>query len=136
MKRDNQVVGNVGLYWVCYHLSQLGWNAMPTSRNAHGVDIIASKSGRTPISLQVKTLSKKNPVPLGKSKDNIVGEWWIIVNNVASGSPCAYVLRPDEVRDLAHRGEKDGRVSYWLQPRAYCVKQFREAWDRISDVRA
>jgi hypothetical protein len=34
---NNQVVGNVGLFYVCYRLSRLGWNVMPTARNARGV---------------------------------------------------------------------------------------------------
>jgi len=37
-KKDNQVTGNVGLYYVCYRLSRMGWNAMPTARNARGID--------------------------------------------------------------------------------------------------
>jgi hypothetical protein len=41
MKVDTQITGNKGLYYVCYHLSQLHWNVMPTSRNARGVDVIA-----------------------------------------------------------------------------------------------
>ena len=36
----NQLVGNIGLYYVCYELSRRGWNAMPTSRNARGVDVV------------------------------------------------------------------------------------------------
>lgn len=39
-KLPKQVVGNVGLYYVCYELSKRGWNVLPTSRNAKGVDII------------------------------------------------------------------------------------------------
>lgn len=35
-----QIVGNAGLYYVCHRLSLLGWNCMPTSRNARGVDLI------------------------------------------------------------------------------------------------
>jgi hypothetical protein len=132
MKKDHQVTGNVGLYWVCYHLSKLGWNAMPTARNARGVDIIAYNRGCSlKLAIQVKTLSKKSPVPLGTSL-NGVGDFWIIVNEVAT-SPCAYILLPVEVRDLAHRGEKDGRVSYWLQPSSYCVPKYREAWQRLGD---
>lgn len=64
MKKDAQVAGNVGLYWTCYHLSRMGWNIMPTARNARGVDIIAyNRDCSRMISIQVKTLSKKNPVP-------------------------------------------------------------------------
>ena len=133
MKRDSQVTGNVGLYWTCFHLSRMGWNAMPTARNARGVDIIAyNRDCSRTISVQVKTLSKKNPVPLGATLDKVMGHFWVIVNNVAS-DPQTYVLLPDEVRQLAHRGEKDGRVSFWLQPSSYCVEEFHEAWERIGD---
>jgi hypothetical protein len=38
-KMNTQVVGNIGLYYVCYHLSRLGLNAMPTSRNAKGIKV-------------------------------------------------------------------------------------------------
>ena len=133
MKRDSQVTGNVGLYLTCFHLSRMGWNAMPTARNARGVDIIAyNRDCSRTISVQVKTLSKKNPVPLGATLDKVMGHFWVIVNNVAS-DPQTYVLLPDEVRQLAHRGEKDGRVSFWLQPSSYCVEEFHEAWERIGD---
>jgi len=79
-KLDPQITGNIGLYYTCYHLSMLGWNVMPTARNARGVDM------------------------------------------------------PDEVRELAHRGEKEGRVSFWLQPTSYDQHGFREAWHRIGDA--
>jgi len=36
----SQLTSNVGLYHVCYQLAKRGWNVMPTSRNARGVDII------------------------------------------------------------------------------------------------
>jgi len=133
-KHAPQIVGNMGLFYACYQLSLLGWNAMPTSRNARGVDVICfSMDGRKMLTLQVKSLSrKKPPVPLGKSLDKIMGDFWVVVTNVASGRPECYILLPHEVRAMAHRGEKDGRVSYWLQPRRYAVDSFREKWDRIG----
>ena len=61
MKLDAQIVGNAGLYYASYRLSLLGWNAMPTSRNARGIDVIAyTGDGTRYIGLQVKTLSKRN----------------------------------------------------------------------------
>ena len=106
---------------------------MPTARNARGVDIIAySRDASRFVGLQVKALSKRNPVPLGLSLDKIMGDFWVIVNKVASPSPLAFILLPSEVRERAHRGEKDGRVSYWLQPRDYEQESFREAWARIG----
>lgn len=132
MKKDPQITGNVGLYWVCYHLSRMGWNAMPTSRNARGVDIIAyNRDCSRMISIQVKTLSRRNPVPLGGSLDKVMGDFWVVVNEVAK-EPQSYILLPSEVRSLAHRGEKDGKVSFWLQPPSYCTEQFHEAWERIG----
>ena len=106
---------------------------MPTSRNARGIDIIAyDRDCSRTISIQVKTLSKKNPVPLGTSLDKVMGDFWLIVNNVVV-APQTYVLLPAEVKELADRSEKDGRISFWLQPSSYCVEQLHEAWDRIGE---
>lgn len=130
---DPQLTGNVGLYYCCYRLSLLGWNVMPTARNARGVDIIAySRDASRFVGIQVKALSKRNPVPLGNSLDKIMGDFWVIVNKVTTPSPSAFVLLPSEVRERAHCGEKDGRVSYWLQPHEYEQAPFREAWERIG----
>ena len=130
---DPQLTGNVGLYYCCYRLSLLGWNVMPTARNARGVDIIAySRDASRFVGVQVKALSKRNPVPLGTSLDKIMGDFWVIVNKVATPTPSAFVLLPLEVRERAHRGEKNGRVSYWLQPGDYEQDPFREAWERIG----
>ncbi len=41
MTLDAHFTRNAGLYYTCYPLSLLGWNVMPTARNARGVDIIA-----------------------------------------------------------------------------------------------
>ena len=130
---DPQLTGNVGLYYCCYRLSLLGWNVMPTARNARGVDIIAySRDASRFVGIQVKALSKRNPVPLGTSLDKIMGDYWVIVNKITSQSPSAFILLPSEVRDRAHRGEKDGRVSFWMQPGDYEQNPFREAWGRIG----
>ncbi|QDT21421.1 hypothetical protein [Gimesia chilikensis] len=132
MKLDGQIVGNAGLYFTCYQLSLLGWNVMPTARNARGIDVVAySGDGKKYIGVQVKALSKRAPVPLGKTLDKVMGDFWVIVNKV-SIDPTAFILTPDKVRQLAHRGEKEGRVSFWLQPNAYDVDEFRGAWSRIG----
>ncbi len=132
MKLDSQVVGNAGLYFTCFHLSLLGWNAMPTARNARGIDIVAySRSGSHFFGVQVKALSKRAPVPLGTSLDKIMGDFWIIVNNIVA-DPAVFILRPAEVRERARRCEKDGRVSFWLEPTSYDTDVFRNAWNRIG----
>jgi len=131
-KLRNQIVGNMGLYYVCYQLSRLGWNVMPTARNARGVDIIGYNQDCSRfVRVQVKALSKRDPVPLGTNLNNIMGDFWIIVNNLAN-TPSAFVMLPEEVKNFAHRGEKDGRISYWLQPASYDTGEFSEAWHRIG----
>ena len=132
MNLDPQITGNVGLYYCCYKLSLLGWNVMPTARNARGVDIIAYNSDASRfVGIQVKALSKRNPVPLGVTLEKCMGDFWVIINRVVS-APSAFVLLPSEVKARAHRGEKDGRISFWLQPAEYDQPQFREAWERIG----
>ena len=131
-KLEAQIVGNIGLYYVSYRLSQLGWNVMPTARNAKGIDLIAySLDGPSYVGVQNKSLSKRNPVPLGTSLDSIMGDYWVIVYKVVD-SPVAFVMKPEEVRQLAHRGERSNKVSYWLQPKYFDVAKFREAWHRIE----
>lgn len=130
---DKHTVGNVGLYYVCYQLSRLGWNAMPTARNARGVDIlIYSQDGSRKHTIQVKSLSKRSPVPLGTRIDGLMAEFWVICNEVASDKPQCFVLELHDVLQRAHRGDKEGHTSYWLQPAAYITEEFREAWQRIG----
>ena len=132
-RAGTQVVGNVGMYYAAYRLSLMGWNVMPTARNARGIDLLAyDVTAHNYKGIQVKALSKpKPPVPLGKSVDTFMGDFWIIVTNAATSNPVCFIMKPDEVKRLAHRGEKDGRVSYWLQPNKYHTDEFREKWDRI-----
>lgn len=84
------------------------------------------------LGIQIKSLSKKSPVPLGKNLDKIMGDWWIIINELTK-TPRACILKPEEIQRLAHRGEKEGRVSYWLQPRDYAVPEYEEAWSESGE---
>ena len=129
---ERLIIGNAGLYFACYQLSCMGWNVMPTSRNARGIDIIAySTNGLRFVKLQVKALSKRNPVPVGASLDNIMGDYWIIVINVVK-EPCAFIMHTSEVLGGIHRGEKNGKVSHWLEIAAYDKDDYRNKWDRIG----
>ena len=132
-RTSNQVVGNIGLYYVSYRLSRLGWNVMPTTRNAKGIDLlIYSQDAERKLSIQVKALSRPNPVPLGTKLDNLLGDFFVVCRNLALETPECFVLTPSEVKGLAHKGEKNGKISYWRQPKAYGSSAFREKWDRIG----
>ena len=125
------VVGNIGMYFAAYRLSLMGWNVMPTSRNARGIDLLAYATDSRYLGIQVKTLSLRNPVPLGGSIDRFMGDWWIIVTKIATKPEC-FIMKPDEVRRLASRTKEAAQVSYWLPPNRYDTDEFREAWDRIG----
>lgn len=56
-----------------------------------------------------------------------MGDWWIIVTNANTAAPVCFIMKPGEVKRLAHRGEKDGRISYWLQPRRSCKARKRSS---------
>ena len=122
----------MGLFYVCFKLSELGWNVMPTSRNARGIDIVCfSMDGSRMLTVQVKSLSKRNPVPLGADLGRIAGDFWIVVNSLNT-TPRSYILLPHEVKALASRNEREGRISYWLDPKNYAVEAFEEKWERVG----
>jgi hypothetical protein len=128
-----QTVANIGLFYVCYRLSRMGWNVMPTARNAKGIDIlIYSQDASQRRTVQVKTLSKGSPVPLSNRLDHLFADFVVVCRHVIREPPECFVLSPEEVRKLVHRGEKNGKVSYWLQPRDYARDEFRENWERIG----
>jgi hypothetical protein len=111
----------------------MGWNVMPTSRNAKGIDIlIYSQNATQKFSIQVKTLSKASPVPLSNKLDNLFADFVVVCRHVAKEIPECFVLTPAEIRNVVHRGEKNGKVSFWLQPRDYAKDEFREKWERIG----
>ena len=130
-RKKTQVTGNTGMFYVCYQLSKMGWNVMPTARNAKGVDIIAYNSGTTKmISILVKALSTKTSVLLGRTLDKVLGDFWIIVNDIEK-IPQTFIMLPDEVKERAHKGKgKSGKNTYWIPIKEYT--EFQDRWDRIG----
>ena len=84
-------------------------DVMPTTRNARGIDLlIYSQDNLQKYSIQVKALSRGNPVPLGKRLDGLWADFFVICRGVTRDSPECFVLLPSEVCTLAQWGEKDG----------------------------
>ena len=130
----HQLTGNAGLYHVARELSRRGWHVMPTVRNARGADLYAASDDESRVlPIQSKALSKRNPVPLGSSLDNLRSHWWIVTIHANSAAPICYVMTLPEVKAAAHRGiNAAGAVSYWLQPKGYAQARYEEAWDRLG----
>jgi hypothetical protein len=109
---------------------------MPTARNAKGIDVLiySQDAGRTR-TIQVKTLSKASPVPMSNKLDHLFADFVVVCRHAVREPPelpeC-FVLTPEEIRKVVHKGVKEGRVSYWLQPKDYAKPEFLERWDRIG----
>lgn len=133
MSLNQQTVGNIGLHYVCYRLSRFGWNVMPTTRNAKGIDILVySQDASRTFTIQVKSLSRRSPVPLGNNLDNLFANYVIVCRKVIEETPECFILTPEEIRRLVHKGEKNGKISFWLHPREYEAEKFYENWARIG----
>lgn len=127
MARNNQITGNVGMFYACYQLSRLGLNVMPTIRNAKGSDIVAYTADQKHfLTFQVKTQSKLSNIDLGKSLDADRSDWWIVVID-AYDSPTAYILTPVEM----HQCTRLYAGNHWAQGRQFDADHTRNAWHRI-----
>jgi hypothetical protein len=114
-------------------LAKRGWNVMPTSRNAKGIDIlIYSQNAIEKYGIQMKSLTKKNSVPLGSKEDSSIflADFLVICRN-ASLNPEVFITRPENIRKRIHKGEMEGRISYWLDPKEY--EEFRDNWKELGE---
>lgn len=130
-KPPNQVVGNAGLYYVCYELSRRGWNVLPTSRNARGVDVVIyDQSASKKYTIQIKALSQRAPVPFGTHLNNLIADFIIIVVKINSDKPEVYITRPRNIKSKIHKGVKNGKTSYWLWYKHY--EPYLNKWNLIG----
>jgi hypothetical protein len=124
------LVRNAGIFYVCHRLSQMGWSAQPRTRYAKGPNVVIHSEGEERTwRLKVRSLSKRDPVPLGKDP-HIDADWVIVCIGVSTDSPRCYVLTSDEVSKLANRDKRGD--NYWLEPPQYDTEEFAERWDRIG----
>jgi hypothetical protein len=127
--KDNQLTGNIGLYYICYELSRRGWNALPTSRNAKGIDlVIYSRDAKRKHTIQVKTLSKRNPVPFG-NKPSLIADY-LIICRVLGEKPEVFVTKIDNIENRIDKQTKNEKISCWLQPKNY--EEFKDNWSIIG----
>ena len=127
-KPSKQLVGNAGLFYVCYELSKRGWNCLPTTRNAKGVDIVIfSSKGDKKYTIQVKSLSKQDAVAFGSNLE-IMADFVIVCTEVFSEKPNLYILTPQEVKKGIPEKKNN---SYWLEPKSY--SDYKDRWEKIGD---
>ena len=117
------------MYYVCYRLSELGLNVMPTARNAKGIDIVAYGDDGRFLGVQVKTLSKPSAIPLGKSREGLTGDYWCVVVGQRDGSWKVFVMTKQAIYDKAHQ---DSKGSWWVEFKEFGKSElFLEKWNHI-----
>ena len=63
-KKDTQISGMIGVFYIAMELSRRGFVAIPTIRNVKSIDLLVTNdTGTRTISLQVKT-NKGNDFPI------------------------------------------------------------------------
>jgi len=126
----NQIVGNAGLYYIGYELSKRGWNVLITSRNASGVDIIIyDKQGREKHTIQVKSLSKKNPVPFGTKLNTLIAEYLFIVTDILD-EPNVFIMDSITAKSLITKRKKNEKNSYWIEIKDY--ENYKDNWEILE----
>lgn len=128
LKMNNrQITGNVGLYYVSYKLSRMGWNVMTTSRNAKGVDIMAYNEDVKIIhKIQVKSYTERQAISFG-NKVEIFSDFYVIVTYVYK-KPVVYLLKGSEVEPLIRKQKEQN----WLEIEDYEKNEFLENWEKIG----
>ena len=133
-KKNNQITGNIGLFYASFQLSKLGWNVLPTSRNAAAIDIVVyNQSATKTFTIQMKTVSKSVAIPLGNNLEKLVGDFLIICSNAELDFPEVYIYTIDQAKELCKPcNNKDGSTSYWIDKKDYRKEENRNNWTLIG----
>ncbi|MDP9486150.1 MAG: hypothetical protein M3Q49_10265 [Actinomycetota bacterium] len=133
MNPHPQTVRKIGLSYVRNQLSRRGWKVVSPARSTRGVDFFAHpQDGLRKLTIKVRALSRRKAVSLGPTLDNLLADYVVVCRKLIEPNPECFILTTEEVRELANPNEKDGEVSYWLEPRDYETEQFQERWDRMG----
>ncbi|MEM2994323.1 MAG: hypothetical protein QXP41_06145, partial [Candidatus Nitrosocaldus sp.] len=75
-------------------------------------------------------LRKRNPVPFGNKRPQLIADFVIIVRNVFD-KPEVFIMKSEEVDKRIEKKEMQGKYSYWLQYKDY--EGYKERWDIIEE---
>ena len=148
---DKHNTGNIGLFYTCYCLAWHGWNVMPTIRNAKGADIFIISPNGKKFGVQVKALSGKADVFIGKNYADISVDFWIVLMNVRGlDFPKSYIIPAEHIHEgveaclkgtdsngkLVHCDlpKADGRVACYINAKFLLSDNhgYADAWETIS----
>ena len=138
------IVGNIGLFHVCYELSRRGFNVVPTSRNTRAVDIIVGSADFSKsVTVQVKTNRTKTSPEIGKASElktkeealevARIANFWVQVMLKKDCSVDYVIVWPGDDEELIIKNEKS-----WLFPtqrKKYekIFESYINNWSRIEE---
>lgn len=106
---------------------------MPTARNAKGVDVIGYDNAGNAFTVQVKTLTKRNAIPLSGNGSHLMADYFIVV--VLEGKmQGAYVWTREEMRkaNISTFDGKNDKKQLWFEAKNWTKETgARDAWDKI-----
>ena len=116
-----QIIGNIGLFHVCYELSRRGLNVVPTSRNTRAVDVIVGSSDFSKkATIQVKATTINMGIHIGTRQK--FPKWDDVLRETSLADFWVYV------RLDAEDGHAVKRVSVWKGGDMELVRKMRKHW--------
>jgi hypothetical protein len=127
-----------GVYLVAAQLSRRGFIVSPTSRSAHGVDLLASnRNGSRNLAIEVKTNSRTfNFWLLGQGAKEMTsrGLYYVLVN-IRDGFEEYFVVPSRIVATQMEEKTRGPKRSKWRSISRSKVEQFRDKWPRADETR-
>ncbi len=125
------MTGSMGLHYVCFRLSEYGWNVLVSKENvtAPNEGSCWRKDGKS-ITFQTRSQSDKSAIPLGAGASTITNQFLIAVVNLNSDKPEVYIFTADEAK--CKMAKDEGGDQHWIEVESYDTEDFRERWDKLD----
>ena len=106
---------------------------MPTARNAKGVDVIGYNNDGHAFTVQVKTLTRRNAIPLSGNGSHLMADYFVVVllEGKLEGE---YVWTREEMRNanISTFKGKDGKGQLWFEAKNWTKEmEAKGAWNKI-----
>jgi hypothetical protein len=138
MATKGQLTGMTGVYLVAAQLSRRGFVVSPTSRSAHGVDLLATTpNGSRTLVFEVKTNARSFTFwLLGKGAAEMTsrGLYYVLVN-IREDSEEYFIVPSRIVAKGMVEKTRGPKKSKWRSISRNKVEKFRDEWPRADQTR-
>ena len=131
MQRTQHMTGSMGLHYVCFRLSEYGWNVLVSKEKVTDPNQGSCwwKDGKS-ITFQTQSQGRKSAIQLNGGLSKIAKQFLIAVVNLDFGEPEVYIFTADEARTkMIEQGKP---VRGFIEVRDYDTDEFRDRWDKLD----